>query len=136
MAPFEVIEGATTQLCRPDGLAVDSAGDLWVADGEGRILEFAPGAHGDVAPIRDITGSNTTFDYPTDVKIGSDGEIYVVDNDHFSVDVFPKNSTGNVAPSRTIAGSNTGFTAYAPYSIALQSDGTIVIGSRYNAIQT
>jgi sugar lactone lactonase YvrE len=49
------IGGSNTQLSFPIGVAVDSNGYLYVADcGDGNVKVFAPGAHGNVAPVHVI----------------------------------------------------------------------------------
>ncbi len=76
--PINVITGAATQLGRVTGLAFDSAGDLYATNcsncsggsGATAILVFAPGATGNQAPLRVISGSNTRLDAPTDIAVG------------------------------------------------------------------
>ena len=55
-APLRTLQGLDTKLHRPSGLAVDSQGNLYVAERGGpenasAVLKFAPGADGNVAPI-------------------------------------------------------------------------------------
>ena len=43
----------------PEGVDVDSQGNIYVANGQGGVTEYAPGATGNAAPIADIQGSAT-----------------------------------------------------------------------------
>ncbi len=55
LAPTVTISGSQTMLTSPVGVAVDAAGDVFAADFFGnQVLEYAPGAHGNVAPIARI----------------------------------------------------------------------------------
>lgn len=112
VAPTRVIAGHNTGLVDPVGLALDSAGYLYVANGyfitdqtgnntfTGEILVFAPGANGDVAPVRTISGSNTLFTGPAyGIAVDSQGWIYVTDRD---ILVFAPGANGDIAPSQHI----------------------------------
>jgi hypothetical protein len=62
-AASAVIEGSLTQLVSPIAIAVDAGGGVYVADKGNAstysIYYFAPGANGNVAPTRTITGIST-----------------------------------------------------------------------------
>jgi hypothetical protein len=85
---------------------------LFAADpnpGGGGIYVFAPGANGNVAPIRAITGANTNITEAYSVSLDAAGFIYEADQATAKINVFAPDANGNVAPIRTIAGPNTGF---------------------------
>jgi|HubBroStandDraft_4_1064222.scaffolds.fasta_scaffold22260_2 hypothetical protein len=109
-APIRTIQGSKTGLTEPLGMAVDSAGNLFVVNGTYpstmSILEFASGANGNVAPISYIGGSNTLIVQPQSVSLDSTGRIIVPSNSN-SVLIFSKGSSGNVAPVAVITGSAT-----------------------------
>jgi hypothetical protein len=126
VSPIAVIHGHRTGLARPIGLAIDDAGHIFVANcsaghtfgcplagsGTPSVEEFAPGSNGDVAPVRRIAGSHTTFFAPNSVALGRHGEIYVLDSGNppspqSVIDVFGRHAHGNIAPKRVIAGSQT-----------------------------
>jgi hypothetical protein len=66
VAPIATIGGPSTGLSGPIGVAVDSAGKIYVANARvSSITVYAPGANGDVAPIATISGSNTGLAPPT-----------------------------------------------------------------------
>jgi hypothetical protein len=83
-----------------------------------KILVFnAPFGAGalNVAPSRTIVSQNPAFVNPTDVKVDSAGNIYVVDAGavpNSKLLVFPANASGTVTPTTAItlpAGSATGL---------------------------
>lgn len=92
-APLRTIQGPNTKLHGPSGLAVDSQGNLYVAERGGpanasAVLKFAPKADGDVAPIAVIPSRmpppgetaavNTGLDIASGVALDYDNSIYVV----------------------------------------------------------
>ena len=126
VSPIAVIHGRHTGLARPIGLAIDDAGHIFVANcsvghtfgcplagsGTPSVEEFAPGSNGDVAPVRRIAGSHTTFVAPNSIALGRHGEIYVLDSGNppspqSVIDVFGRRAHGNIAPKRVVAGSQT-----------------------------
>ena len=123
----------TTGLESPTGIALDSSGNIYVADvGIGGSTVFPPsvfvypaGSNGNAAPTATISGSNTGLESPAGIALDSSGNIYVADGDADSVFVYPAGSTGNVSPTATIGGSNTGLVG--PEGIALDSSGNIYV---------
>jgi serine/threonine-protein kinase len=62
-----------TGLAYPDGVAVDSAGTVYVTDSFNRVVALAAGASGQtVLPFTGLIG-------PTDVAVDSAGTVYVAD---------------------------------------------------------
>jgi sugar lactone lactonase YvrE len=111
VAPLEMIRGSNTKLGNPQGVAVDSHGELYVNDFSvpPQVLVFPPGASGNVAPVRTISGPRTRLKFPTGLTVDRDGNIYVVDLENESsgggsVSVFAAGANGNVAPLRKIIG--------------------------------
>jgi hypothetical protein len=116
VAPDVIIGGSETALSRPTGLALDAAGNLYVgncASGCGvgsapsAVLEFAAGASSNVAPTRDISGSNTQVVNANAVAVDASGNVYASNYMANSIVVFDSGANGNVSPSRVIEGSNT-----------------------------
>ncbi|MDQ6724724.1 MAG: hypothetical protein M3066_00890 [Actinomycetota bacterium] len=73
-APLRTISGPSTGLAAPlGGVTLDSAGNLYVVStgGTNKVLEFAPGVSGDVAPIAVISGAATTLSGPEFVFVAS-----------------------------------------------------------------
>ena len=108
-----ILTGAATNLGNAFGLAFDSAGNLYVishpvgtTSGVFGILEFAPGAIGNVAPIKTIAGNATGIFEHTGIAVDAVGNIYTVGADNVTfapkVAVFPPTASGNVAPATVI----------------------------------
>ena len=130
VSPEAVISGSQTALSRPTGLALDSAGNLYVGNcasgcevgsAPSAVLEFAAGASGNVAPIRDISGSNTQLANANAVALDTSGDIYASNYLANSVVVFASDANGNVSPIRVIEGANTLLDS--PEGIAVDSHG-------------
>jgi sugar lactone lactonase YvrE len=132
-------EFVITGLIYPTGVALDPAGNLWVAErnvrrsGDGAIVEFAVGADGSATPLRDIEGLTTTLNDPTGITFDSAGNLYVAENPTVGAAIleFPKDATGDVPPLRTITGPLTflSLPGGAPFGIAIASDGSIVVST-------
>jgi len=69
--PIATISGSNTGLNNPQGIAVDSQGNIYVANNSGAsITEYAAGSNGNVSPIATISGSNTGLTIPYALAIG------------------------------------------------------------------
>lgn len=94
------------------GLAVDSAGRIYVGDTlNNRVLVYAPGATGAIAPIETLAGSNTGLSDPGTLSLDSAGHIWVANGGGNDVLEFPAFAAGtqNIAPIATISGNSTMF---------------------------
>lgn len=118
IAPARVIQGGSTGLSGPAGVALDASGNLYVCNHLGNsVTIYASGSNGNVTPARTISGSKTGLNAPRGVVIDSNGNVYVANAGTPSITVYAAAATGNVVPLRTISGSNTGL--YQPYGLAL-----------------
>ncbi len=115
-APAIVIGGSQTQLTHINGIAVNSAGEIFVADSDtNEVVGFAPGSSGNAAPNVTIAGSNTRIEWPVGLALDPNGNLYVgvcgstcgVGSAGPSVLEFSAGSYGNAAPIRDISGSQT-----------------------------
>ena len=68
-APTATIAGGNTRLDFPDGIALDGAGNIYVANNGvndvASITVYAAGASGNATPMVTIAGSNTGLTNPT-----------------------------------------------------------------------
>ncbi len=126
-APIATITGPTTGLLEPVGLAIDSLGNIWVANASGSIAEYAASSKGNVPPIATISGSNTGLTVPGGVVVDPSGNIWVTNEPEAgslaSIIEFAAGSNGNVSPVLTISGGNTGLNY--PGGIAIEANGNI-----------
>ena len=96
------------------------------------ISVYAPGASGDVAPLRVISGPNTGISNPWSVALDAAGRVYVANSD--SITVYapgvggpPGSPTANAAPIRAISG----FSArvWGPIGLALDAAGYLYVSN-------
>ncbi len=127
VAPEQQITG----LSDPEGLVLDSSGDIWVAT-FGGVFEFAPSASGAASPMASIT----SVAYPAGLAIDAHGNIWVSgctdDASTAYIDEFPRGSNGAATPTRTIVGANTN--QYCPYSLAVDGAGYVYEVDRYTSV--
>ena len=117
VAPTRLIAGLNTGLSNATGIAVDGTGKIYVSNGgapdHGSITVYAPGAHGNVAPVAQIRGPQTRLGQPQALAVDTAGQIYVTNNPIFDPDsivVFAPGANGNIAPIATInSGPTTGL---------------------------
>lgn len=115
-APTGTLSGSNTMIYNIQGIAVDHSGDIYVASlaqaqapnpplsGTPSILEFSAGSTGNVAPIRIISGSATTMGEIGNLRVDSEGNIYVFGDVSRTILLkFSSTATGNVAPSASIS---------------------------------
>ncbi|MBS1815106.1 MAG: SMP-30/gluconolactonase/LRE family protein [Acidobacteria bacterium] len=122
VAPVRTISGGATGLTSPAGLAVDSAGTVYVADGYlGRVSAFTSTQNGDVAPAR----SFTTLYAPFQIAIDSANNLYLpladTTGNYGAVNVFPSTASGNLPTPTRVVGGHALNAQGGIYGIALDS---------------
>ena len=121
--PIRTLEGPSTRLADPHGVALDTKNGLMFVSNHGNaqvpgqnagrfdppsITVYPIDANGDVAPLRIIAGSRTRLNWPAAMAFDPvKEELYVANDADHSVLVFKMNDNGNVVPTRTIRGPNT-----------------------------
>ena len=140
----------------PDGLAVDSSGDLYIADaGNNRVREVTPGADGLLSDgiINTVAGTGTSqgnyngdggpataanLDFPAAVAVDSSGDVYIADSLNGRIRmVNPSQIISTVAGDGSFdyGGDNGPATQAAldhPFGIAVNRSGDIFIADSYN----
>ncbi len=131
-----VIAGSLTGLDVPQGIALDSTGNIYVVnDGSDNgdadsVTVYPEGNSWATSHQRsDRPGPATGLNIPDGVAVFS-GKIYVSNFGNNSVTVYPVGTIGNTAPSATISGFGTGVAG--PDGIALDSGGKIYVANDGN----
>ena len=133
--------GTTAQFNYPQGIAVDSAGNVYITDAkENYIRKVTPAGvvttlAGSTLGCLDGTGTTAQFNYPTGIAVDSAGNVYVADQaNHRIRKITP---TGEVT---TLAGSTQGYAYSAelaakfnePRSVAVDSAGNVYVADSFN----
>lgn len=127
-AGLATIYGFNTLLNAPHGVAVDAAGNIYVANtGANSILVFAQGANNNVPPVRTIAGSATALSGPTGLAFDAAGNLLVTNTSSGTVTEYAPGASGNAAPIGTITG-NPGMVQ--PWGIAVDGGGNIYVNDR------
>jgi len=122
------ITGPATGLANPEGVALDTAGRLYVANSSAStITEYAPAATGNTAPVATIAGPGTGLDNPRFLAIDPAGRLYVVNALNNTITEYAPAATGNTTPVATIAGSATGISN--PIGIAVDTTGQLYVSN-------
>jgi sugar lactone lactonase YvrE len=139
VAPLATIVGGNTGLNNPLGIALDSSGQIYIANSTANgVSVFAANPSGTLneTPVATIAGSNTTLTAPAGLGLDSTGKVYVANgsgDNAITVYAASPSGTMNEAPVATITGGNTGLNN--PGSIQFDSAGHIYTGSSAPSIQ-
>jgi DNA-binding beta-propeller fold protein YncE len=104
-APLRTIEGDSTKLDWPMGIAEDPVHDTIVVanNGDNSILIFDRKRQGNVAPVRTIHGDQTGINRPMGLSVDrKNGEIWVSNYGDHSALAFDSAADGNVTPKRIL----------------------------------
>jgi hypothetical protein len=141
VAPVATIGGSMTMLHSPAALALSGSGDLWIlnddpSDTTASLIEFAPGAHGNVAPIERIAGAKTRLFPSVGIALTTSGnQLWVThvgggQRASSAIQEFATSTPGNVAAIRTITGSRTELAF--PYGVTLDRSGEVIVSDDGN----
>jgi sugar lactone lactonase YvrE len=135
------------QLSGPNGVAVDTAGDLFVADSlNNRVVEYAYNAatgsypaSGKVVAGTGTAGAGLTqLSDPQGIALDASGDLFVADYGNNRVQEFAYNSAAGsyAATATTVAGTGTAGSGTnqlsAPSSVALDAKGDLFIADAHN----
>ena len=106
----------------PAGVAVDGAGNVYVADSNNNLIRKLNPATG----IADLTPSGPAFSTPSGVAVDTgtgSGNIYVADTGHSAIQVI----SGTTATTL-----NAGTTFSSPYGVAVDGAGNVYVADTFN----
>jgi len=138
--------GSLARFNYPSGVAVDRAGDLYVADTDNFTIRTISSS-GQVSTLAglagnsggaDGTGGIARFNSPSDLAVDSSGNIYVADTDNFTIRKVVS-STGVVSTLAGLAGSSgsadgfgTTVRFFHPAGIAVDSSSNLYVADTDN----
>jgi hypothetical protein len=120
--PIRVISGTSTGLDVPIAVALDSSGNIYVANSQGNsVTVYGPNANGNQPPIRVISGSSTGIVLPQGLAFDASGNLYVtnlqISGVSGTLNVFPPNAAGNAAPIAELTGNSS--VTFNPVGVAI-----------------
>jgi hypothetical protein len=137
VAPIARIAGPATRLLSVNRIAVDSAGQIYVAievvdiDSQpAGILVYPPGSNGNVTPSATIGGVESEIQNPWGIAIDLQGDILVAEaatDKKGRLLVFPAGTQGEAKPRFVLEGNDERL--IAPTAIAVDSGGIIYVAN-------
>ena len=137
--------GSAASFYNPTGVAVDAAGNVYVADQyNNKIRKITPagvvstlaGSVTGIAGSANGTGSAASFNNPTGVAVDAAGNVYVADqNNHKICKITPAGVVSTLAGSGTGGSSEgTGSAAsfYYPSGVAVDAAGNVYVADYFN----
>jgi tripartite motif-containing protein 71 len=119
----------SVQFCIPQGTAVDSSGNLYVADTDNNLIKKFDSNGKCLAQWGSFGNGNGEFYEPHGIAVDSSGNVYVADTDNYRIQKFDSNGT-YIMQWGAKDGSNGKF--YLPHGIAVDSSGKVYVADYYN----
>ena len=136
--------GTSAFFMRPSGVAVDKDGNVYVTDrGNHRIRRITPAGAvstlagtGDADYLDNIIGTLAKFNYPTEVAVDKDGNVYVADEFNHRIRRITKDGAVSTLAGTGEAGfaDGPGTSAFfvRPSGVAVDKDGNVYVADTYN----
>src|SRR5204863_460010 len=138
--------GSAARFFFPGGVAVDSAGNVYVADsynstirkitpsGVGSTFAGLAGSYGSA----DGTGSAARFNFPSGVAVDSAGNVYVADSYNSTIRKITPSSVPTpraavLAGIGSADGTGSAARFYFPSGVAVDSTGNVYVADTYNS---